>query len=273
MPSLADHQSNEFTKMLIMGDPGSGKTGALASLVCAGYKLRIADFDNGLEVLKQFVLKDCPSKIGNVEYRTFRDKRKATSLGPTLDGSPRAFIDFIKMLDHWRYDDLDLGKPAEWGPDTIFVVDSLTMLSDSCFDWRVPLTPKGKSGDYDKRATYFDSQNAIEEILKITTSEWFRTNLIVLAHVKYMEQTDGLKGYPITVGSALSPQVPMYFNTVALCKTQPGGKRTIQTVATSMIDLKNPKPFEMAPSYPIETGLADFFKVLRAQPKPALRKV
>ena len=55
MPSLANHQSNEFTKLLIEGDSGSGKTGALASLVKAGYKLRILDMDNGLDALKQTI--------------------------------------------------------------------------------------------------------------------------------------------------------------------------------------------------------------------------
>ena len=40
MPSLANHQSNEFTKMLLEGDSGSGKTGSLASLVAAGFSLR-----------------------------------------------------------------------------------------------------------------------------------------------------------------------------------------------------------------------------------------
>ena len=50
MPNLSKHQSSEFTKLLLMGDSKSGKTGALASLVLAGYKLRILDFDNGLEI-------------------------------------------------------------------------------------------------------------------------------------------------------------------------------------------------------------------------------
>ena len=40
MPNLAQHQSNNFTKMLLEGDSGSGKTGALTSLVAAGYKLQ-----------------------------------------------------------------------------------------------------------------------------------------------------------------------------------------------------------------------------------------
>lgn len=267
MPSLSNHQSNEFTKMLIEGDSGSGKTGAMASLVNAGYKLRILDYDNGLEPLKQFILKTCPEKINNVEYRTLRDKRKASPLGPIIDGNPRAFVDGIKMLDRWKYDDIDLGVPAEWGADTILVLDSLTFFSDAAFDFREPLTPRSKEGKYDIRAVYKDAQDAVESVLALLTSESFRTNVIVISHVRYVDNPDGSKkGYPTSVGSALSPVIPRYFNSVALCQTQVGGKRTIQTAATAMIDLKNPKPFAMAPSYPLETGLADFFAVLREPP-------
>src|SRR5216683_1625548 len=103
MPTLSNHQSNDFTKMLIMGDSGTGKTGALASLVKAGYKLRILDFDNGLDVLKQFVYKDCPENIDNVEFRTLQDKLKATPLGSIVDGQPKAFPAALRMLDHWKY--------------------------------------------------------------------------------------------------------------------------------------------------------------------------
>jgi len=41
----------------------------------------------------------------------------------------------------------------------------------------------------------------------------------------------------------------------------------MQTTSTQLIDLANPKPFEMEPTYPIETGLAEFFEVLRPPPK------
>lgn len=274
MPTLNKHQSNEYTKLLIEGDSGSGKTGALTSLVREGYKLRILDMDNGLETLKQFILKECPEKIENVEFRTLRDKRKASPLGPVIDGQPKAFINALKMLDSWSYKDgeteIDLGAPSEWGPDTILVLDSLTFLADAAFDFREALTSGTAKapGKYDVRAVYKDAQDAIENVLALLTSESFRTNVIVISHIRYVDNPDGTKkGYPTAVGSALSPQIPRYFNSVALCQTSSGGKRTIQTVATAMIDLKNPKPFAMAPTYPIETGLADFFKVLRQQPE------
>lgn len=281
MPTLDNHQSNEFTKMLIEGDSGSGKTGSLTSLVAAGYKLRILDFDNGLEPLKQFVLRECPANVGNVEYVTLRDKRKAGPEGPMVT-KPDAFIRALKLLDRWKYThdgvEIDLGVPAEWGPDTILVLDSLTFMSDAAFDFREPLAPKSRDGKYDMRAVYKDAQDAVEGVLALLTSESFRCNVIVISHVKYVDNPDGTrKGYPTAVGSALSPVIPRYFNTVALCQTSAGGKRTLHTESTAMIDLKNPKPFSMAKTYPIETGLAEFFGNLREAPptqvKPKLRKV
>lgn len=272
MPTLSQHQSNEYTKLLIEGDSGSGKTGALTSLVAAGYKLRIIDMDNGLEPLKQFILKECPDKIDNVEFVTLRDKRKAGADGPTIVKAD-SFIRAIKLLDKWTYKDdedkiVDLGNPADWGPECILVIDSLTFLSDAAFDFREPLAPKSRDGKYDMRAVYKDAQDAVENVLALLTGESFRTNVIVISHIRYVDNPDGTKkGYPSSVGSALSPLIPRYFNSVALCQTSAGGKRTIQTQATAMIDLKNPRPFAMLPSYPIETGLAAFFEVLREKPK------
>ena len=265
MPTLAQHQSSEFTKLLLEGDSGSGKTGCLASLVCAGYKLRILDFDNGLDSLAGAVKRTCPDKLENVEFRTLRDKRRATDLGPVIDGVPSAFTNALKMLDRWKYDDVDLGIPAQWGPDYWLVLDSLTFLSDAAFDWREMMTKSvSKDGKYDKRMIYYDAQNAVENVLALLTGESFRTNVIVITHIRYTDNPDGTKkGYPTAVGSALGPTIPRYFNSVALCQTAAGGKRTIQTVATAMIDLKNPASATMAPTLPIETGLATFVKTLR----------
>lgn len=269
MPSLAQHQSSQFTKLLLIGDSGSGKTGALASLVKAGYKLRVLDLDNGLDSLRTFVTHQCPDKAENVEFRTLRDRRKATPTGSVIDGTPKAFVDALKMLDKWSYTHdgvtVDLGVPATWGPDTILVVDSLTFLSDAAFDFREPLVPRSRDGKYDPRMVYKDAQDAIANVLALLTSESFRTNVIVTAHIRYTDNPDGtMKGYPTAIGAALGPTIPRYFNSTALCLTQPGGKRTIQTVATALVDLKNPAPFKMAPQLPIETGLADFFKTVRS---------
>jgi AAA domain len=263
VPSLAQHQSNDYTKLLIMGDPSTGKTGALASLVADGYKLRILDYDNGLDVLKQFVLRDSPDLIDNVEFRPLQEEWKAGPEGHVIAGSPKAFVTGVRMLSHWKYDDVDLGIPAHWGPDTILVLDSLTRFSDAAFAFRESIAPPKQ----DRRALYGDAQNAVEATLATLCGANFCSNVIVISHIRYQERQDGmLKGYPLSVGAALSPKIPAYFNSVALCQTV-NGRRMIQTAPTNMIDLKNPAPFTMAPSYTIGTGLAEFFRVLRQPSK------
>jgi hypothetical protein len=263
MPLLSEHQSREFTKLLVTGDSKSGKTGALASLVAAGFKLRILDYDNGLDILKQCVNRTCPKQIGNVEFRTLRDKRKATQIGFEIPGGPKAFIEGIKMLDRWKYEDVDLGVPAEWGGDCILILDSLTFFSDAAFDYREALMPRGSGGKYDVRAVYKDAQDAVENTLALLTGETFRTNVIVISHAKYQENPDGTtKGYPVSVGSALSPAIPRYFNNYVRFVTK-GGKRKIETVTTAMFDLANARPFDMEKEFDVEKGMAEIFKQLR----------
>lgn len=274
MPTLDQHQSNEFVKELVIGDSKAGKTGGLVSLVKAGYKLRILDMDNLLDVLKGFIMKECPELIGNVEFRTLRDERVWTPDGPKVT-SPKAYAAAVRMMNHWRYDDIDLGRPAEWGPGCIFVLDSLSRLCDAAYDFREPLTPRSERGTYDARATYGDAQDAVENNIANLTSDGFRTNVIVIGHVVYQTMPDGtVKGFPQGVGQKLSPKIPQYFPTVVLFDKE-GGKRIIRTTPTPLIDLANPKPFEMGNKYPIETGMADIFEVLTgrshapgAEPRP-----
>lgn len=271
MPSLSHHQSQDFVKLLLIGDAKTGKTGSLISLVKAGYKLRILDLDNLLDILRHVGQRECPELLDNIEYKTVRDRRKATATGMIIDGPPKAYVEAIKLIDHWKYKDengneTDFGKPSSWGSDCVLVIDSLSRLCDACYDWRVPLTPTGKGGEYDGRAVYGDAQDAILDLLQALTSPGFKTNVIVIAHVQYMEQPDKTtKGFPQGVGQKLSPKIPQFFPSVVLY-TRKGDRRTLQTNSTPVMDLANPKPFEMAQSYPIETGLADFFKVLKPHP-------
>jgi len=274
VPSLANHQSNQFVKLLLSGDSGSGKSGALASLVGAGYKLRILDLDNGLDALKSYVEKDYPDKLNEVEFRTLRDNYKTTGAGVLVD-KPTAWVNTMKMLDRWQYkvadvpntagmfeEVVDLGAPSAFGPDVIVVLDSLTFASDAAFDWAKGMNPGAK----DPRQWFYTAQQQIESMLALLSSSSFKTNVIVCSHIRYSTNDDGTnKGYPNAVGSALGPTIPRYFNHWAQCNNK-AGKRTIQTAATSTMDLKNTKPFEMKATYDLGTGLAEFFAVLRDPP-------
>ena len=259
MPSLTEHQSSKIVKMLLMGDSGAGKTGALTSLVKAGFKLRILDMDNGLDSLATYVKRECPDKLANVEYCTLRDSYRASPVGPILDGPPKAFVTAINLLDKWKVGDKDLGVPASWGPECILVLDSLTFFSDAAFDWATTFKPSK-----DPRQIYGEAQNAVEHVLALLSGVSFNTNVIVIAHIKFLDMPDGtVRGYPTAVGKALSPTIPRYFNATAMCRTSTGGKREIVTVSTALVDLKNPASFKMTGVLPIETGLATFFQTLK----------
>lgn len=271
MPSLANHQSNSYTKLLLLGDAKSGKTGSLVSLVKAGYRLRILDLDNLLDILKYKVLEECPDNLANVEFRSVRDKYKATPGGTMIDGKPKAWTDSIKLLNNWKYTDesgeeIDYGNPANWGPDTILVIDSLSRWCDAAYDFHEAMIPRGKSGDYDGRAVYGNAQDDVEKQLAMLMSDSIKTNVIVIAHGTYMDLPDGTKKiFPQGVGQKLSLKIPQYFPNYIRYKNK-AGKRTIQVESDAMIDLANTRPNTLNKELPIETGLAEFFSALRDAP-------
>jgi hypothetical protein len=273
MGSLANHQSNSFTKLLLLGDAKSGKTGSLVSLVAAGYKLRILDFDNLLDILKYKILEECPNFIDNVEFRTIRDSYKAGPAGSVIDGKPKAWLDSLKLLNRWKYKDettgeeIDYGDPASWGSDVILVIDSLSRWCDAAFAHHLSIIPTGKSGDYDGRAVYGNAQKDMEKQIATLTAKSFQVNVIVIAHGVYQDLPDGTtKIFPQGIGEKLSPKIPTYFPNYIRYKNV-AGKRTIHLTSDPMIDLANTRPnaFE-GKTLPIETGLAEFFAALRDKP-------
>lgn len=258
MPQLSAPTNSAITKMIILGSSGTGKTGALASLVNAGYKLRILDMDNKIQggILPILVQRDCSDKMANVQYESLRDKWKASAIGHMPDGMPTAYTKALALMDKWS----DGTIPKTWGPDHIFVLDSLTFFADAAFNWAQAMNPSSK----DPRQWYWTAQQGVLHTLDVLTSDEFKANVIVIAHVAYEKFPDGsMKGLPAAIGSAIDKDVPTYFENMAMTQIV-GGKRTIQTAPTALVDLKNPASFKMLPTLPIETGLADFFKTLRA---------
>lgn len=280
MTSLADHQSNTYVKLLLLGDAKSGKTGSLASLVKAGYRLRILDYDNLLDFLKGSILKECPDKIGNVEYRSLRDRTAPTDIGVSLVGKPSAWINGIKMLSRWKYDDIDLGRPAEWGSDCILVIDSLSRLCDAAYNHHEAIMPKGRSGDYDGRAIYGNAQDDVEKLLGMLTEDSYTCNVIVICHGVYMDLPNGTKKiFPQGIGQKLSPKIPQYFPNYARV-VNVGSKRTLQLESDAMIDLAITRPDILGKSLPLDDGLATIFEALCnptatpvAPPTEVLKKV
>lgn len=270
MPGILSHQSTRSTKLLLIGDSGAGKTGALFSLAKAGYRIRLVDFDNGADALASLARDDLKA-AENIIYETFTDKFKSMSGKILPDGLPTAFSRALNMMTHWKTTGegaYDLGKVAEWGEKDILVIDSLTHMSLAAF--RLVLAMNNRLGQQPQMQDWGIAQDQIEATLAMLYSTAIKCNVIVISHVSYIggEEDNPIpaRGLPTALGKALSPKVGSYFNTILLCKTVgtgAGAKRKIVTRPDGLIGLKHSAPGRLQAEYPQETGLATIFEILR----------
>ena len=264
MPKLSQRTAISPIKLMVIGDSGTGKTGALESLVRAGYKLKILDFDGGLDYLQE-ALKDVPELLENIEYATFSNKFKTVNGRVIPKGNPKAWADGLKALESGKIPNSDpeefWGKPEEWGEDTFLVTDSLTMASKAAMLQVLHLN--GRLFEPPQIQDWGQAQGLVEGLIQWLCSEDIKCNVMVLSHINFIEMANGvMKGYPSAVGKALSTTLPRYFNTILNATTKGSGKsakRIISPVPIQSIETKASVPVEKLPeSWPIETAYAEF---------------
>lgn len=263
MPSAIYHEGSIIQKHLYIGDSGTGKTTSLLSLVKAGKHLRIWDFDNLLDGLIAKCKEECPERLDQIEYIPFRDKFRATASGPIVDGQPQAYINSLRALNEWE----DGTNPSKWGPDYVAVIDSHTLQARAAELWArgmqgaagLPIGVHAKG--VEPRNIIYTAQQSILQYVSMLTSDSFRTNVIFICHVKYLEHDGMTKGFPLSTGTAISTELCSYFPSVTLA-TKKGAERIIRTRSTNLFDLKNPKSFSkaFADELPMETGWATLFE-------------
>lgn len=263
MPTLTDYSSDKPIKMLLIGDSGKGKTGALASLAAAGKKLRILDYDNGLSILSS-ALKGNTSALANITYESCLDEFHMVGNKLLPKGMPTAFTHGLGLMTNWKTKDLDLGPVSKWGKDSILIIDSLSHLSNAAM--RYVLALNKRSGEQPWMSDWGQAMTLIEQTLQLLYSDQIKCHVILTAHITHIggeENADGkmvgVKQYPNTLGQKLPPKIPQYFNTMLQCDTTPGSKRIIRTVPNSDLGLKS-EILGLPKELPLESGLADFFR-------------
>jgi hypothetical protein len=269
MPKLSAHQSLKTTKMILLGDSGAGKTGALASLADSGYNVRILDLDNGADVLSN-LLRDPKSMykkeaLGLVDCVTLTDPMSNIN-GKLVPKKATVWQRAVGMLNDWKDGEQNYGPISTWTDRDVLVIDSLSFLANAAMNF--VLAMNARLGQQPHQSDWYQGQQMLESLLQMLYDESIKCNVIVIAHVTYIGEDNGPQhGYPSSLGKALGPKIGRYFNTVLLAKTQGSGaslKRQIITNSVPMIELKNTAPLRIKPSYPLETGLADIFKDLRS---------
>lgn len=264
MPPISQHKSSKVAKILMVGTPGAGKTGSLISLASAGFKIKMLDLDNGVEILQNLA----PTS-SSIEVETITETYKSISGKPLASGL--AYPAAMKLLDKWPVEwDAD-GKPSaftkitEFGPDTVFVLDSLTRIGQYAMDYVASLV--GRVGQQPQIQDWGEAMRLQEGMIKLLTSDAVKCHVIIMAHVKFLEAEENQAsiGLPSALGKQLPPLVGSYFNSTLFVKSQgvgAGAKRLIYTKSPGIVETKTPAPNLVKPSYPQDTGLAEYFKDL-----------
>jgi len=287
MANAKDLKKSRPARIMLVGYPGTGKTGALACLANAGYKLRVLDFDGNLEPLLLFTEDD---SLENIDILSFHDELRGGLKSIEPKGRPDAFAEALKAMDHWKYtdgdgNDVDLGRSKDWGPDTVVVLDSLTSMGRAAMRRAMSFLNKTPLNRTDQ--TWGFAMQEQEAFIEKLASPMNKHHVIVTAHLKMLGPKEVRKGdndvtikakeeaaelvptrlFPSALGRALPPQIGGHFPTLLLVEPKFYGskvKRVIHTLPRPELDLKVPAP-DLPATVPIEDGLVTIFNKLKGE--------
>lgn len=310
---MANFESDSTTdpiKMMVLGDTGSGKTGALASLIAAGFNVRLIDFDNGTDVLKDLLrnptsiytkahpslwtAEQASTALTRFRYETCIDPKRA--FGGSINASGAlAWQKAVRLLENWKTDDAQYGPITTWTSRDILVLDTLTFATKRIIDFNMAMNKNlGQMPTFNR--DFRPAQFHIENLLGLLFDPSVKCNVIVNCHIAWFTErptttnakgeanmtansqfASERKGFPDTVGQALWLKIGRYFNNVVQAKTISVGRRAINTQNDLNLEmLKTSAPLKVKRQYPIETGLLELFHDLGASvasPAPSLKVV
>lgn len=256
MSTLDQHQSSSIVKLLNIGESGTGKSGALASLAKAGYRLWILDYDNGLDILAN-ILRDDKEALRRITYKTLRDNVSMAGGVPKLKPPITAYKEAGKTLAEWGMD--------KFTPDDVVVIDTLTTLSQAAFN--EALFVGGRLNLRPQQNDYGWMGDSVLLLLDGLTGDDLNCNFIVNTHIRFFSSDDetqtSARGLPNAKGQMISKDIGKFFNTVVHTRTVgsgPATRRVISTQPQGVVEVKSSAPTSVKPTYPIDTGLADLFK-------------
>jgi hypothetical protein len=251
---MMEHESNNLVKIMVAADSGSGKTGSLATLVDAGFNVRVLDFDNGLSVLKGYV--KTKSNLKNVHYvDKLQDEYQLLSGRIGIKRAPA----FQRAMDA-----LDKGGEAYWGsaaipplkdwtPKDILVLDSLTACGRCSL--QMVMQANGKGMSHPEIQHYGTAMENIEKLVQQLTSSITQCHVIINTHITSVEGDARL--YPDALGSKLPPKISKYFDNVVGLRLI-GGQRKFLTSKDGLLALKTSTPLDE--QIPIADGWRAIFE-------------
>lgn len=284
MPAITAHPSSKTTRIIQLAHSGAGKTGALLSLAAAGYNLRILDFDNGCDILRELSTSQHPKfkplyfdkgAHERIYYETLTEKYKIVN-GNAVPLTARGWSKMVNLLSDWKGEGYSFGPVESWTERDILVMDSSTGAGKAALyhiqgmNGKLMSPPEG----YEIQRMMGQAQALFESVIDMITSEAIKCNFILNAHINYQDEPGSVRkdrgeaipqhGFVTVIGKASGPRVPRRFNNTVQIKSVGASKR-IYTSTFESLDLKTAAPGRVKPDYPIETGLAELFRDLRGE--------
>lgn len=280
-------------RMILMGNSGSGKSGALASLATAGYNLRIIDCENSSHILYNLLtdknseyVKANPGVAAHVSI--VKEQDTYASKGQSLVCTKAtAWTSIAKLLKEWKDSgdgwEENFGDVNTWTGKEILVVDSITALSTAAFNYVCSLNAKlGQTLEGFERQRFIGaSQDLLRDFFRLVTHADLKCHVIVISHITFVTDNGGAprqgqenasdtataQGFPSALGRALSPHIPRFFNDMLVAKEVGVGqsvKRQIfttpQIINSHIVSAKSSAPNKTKGSYALENGLAQYFE-------------
>jgi len=262
MTTLAEMVGNVPTKLLLIGNPTSGKTTLLATLLKYGYKLNIIDVDAKARSLIYHVPPKYLDKV-HVFEASWRNT---------------ANYQRIKNILHkgWykKYGTTeDLGPIKDWTEKDVLVIDSLHYLSV------VGLRHWLKENNKDEFAVSFDQsiygmmgKDILTSIIGYILASSIPCSVIVTSHIRYLEVEMGkhsmvMAAFPSAEGQMISKDISKPFNDIWEVDAKENGERYILTQYTGKLPRRCSVPLDVI-SKEEEPDLGSMFeRIQNAQPK------
>lgn len=225
MPNLVDSAPGP-NKAIVLGDSGSGKSGAKACLIAFGYKVRSLDTDNGNKLLRA-LLTDERYPYAEVARQRNVDLREAfhfmpistptivrtikhsikTSIGyaevaermlTPKDG--KAWSRIVEMLAEWKDDELGInyGPVDTWDDSCVLDIDSFTTVSRQAyymnqeFNGRLGAAEEG----YTHQKDVGGAQSQLRRLLETLFNPAIKCHVLLNGHIYRIDDSRGYNQTP-----------------------------------------------------------------------------
>src|SRR3990167_10180695 len=188
MTSLADLRKDRVMKALLLGAPGTMKTGSFAAVVNSGrYRVRLIMLDPAGEApLLEWVK---PEHEGNLDIIKLCEDLRIEP-GFTFPGTasrPRVADQVLRLIQTGKIVDpagveTDWGLPSTWLPDDVLALDGLSKLNPAIVMRLLHLN--AKAGQALQGPEWFSAQSVEQAILSMFLSPAINCNVMVIAHTK-----------------------------------------------------------------------------------------